>query len=140
MTMSATSPAETHDPRFPIGDFTPPESITPEDRRYAILVLAEMPEQMREAVRDLDEEKINTPYREGGWTVRQVVHHVADSHSTATFRLRKALTEDWPVVQGYNEAAFAELADVASAPVEWSLETIESVHARWVMLLQTFTD
>ena len=130
---------ETHDPRFPIGDFEKPETITEEDLKHAILTLAEMPEQMREAVRGLDEEQLNTPYRDGGWTVRQVVHHVADSHSTAAFRLRKALTEDWPVVSGYDEAAFAGLADVAGAPVEWSLELIESVHARWVMLLQSLS-
>lgn len=131
---------ESHDPRFPIGDFAAPEAITAEDRRYAIHVLAEMPEQIRAAVEDLDEAQINTPYREGGWTVRQVVHHVADSHATAFFRLRKALTENWPVVEGYDEKAFAELADVKAAPVEWSLEIIESVHARWVMLLQTLDD
>jgi hypothetical protein len=131
---------ETADPRFPIGDFVTPASIDAEDRRYAIHTLAEMPELLREAVRHLDEEQIDTPYREGGWTVRQVVHHVADSHGTAVFRLRKALTEDWPVVQGYDEKLFAELADVKAAPVEWSLELIESVHARWVMLLQTLTE
>ena len=71
--------------------------------------------------------------------LRQVVHHVADSHMTAFHRLRKALTEDWPEVNGYDEKAFAELPDVA-APIEWSLELIESVHARWVMLLQTMTE
>ncbi|MES2393117.1 MAG: putative metal-dependent hydrolase [Acidobacteriota bacterium] len=138
--MAADSLTEAPDPRFPIGDFVAPESISDEDRRYAIHTLAEMPELLREAVRHLDEEQINTPYREGGWAVRQVVHHVADSHSTAVFRLRKALTEDWPVVPGYDEKLFAELADVKVAPVEWSLELIESVHARWVMLLQTLDE
>jgi hypothetical protein len=95
-----------------------------------------MPELMREAVRHLSAAQLDTPYREGGWTLRQVVHHVADSHMTAFHRLRKALTEDWPEVAGYDEAAFAELPDL-TAPVEWSLELIESVHARWVMVLQT---
>jgi uncharacterized damage-inducible protein DinB len=127
------------DPRYPIGRFAPPERITAEDRRYAILTLAEMPEQLREAVRGLDDAQMNTPYREGGWTVRQVVHHVADSHMTAFHRLRRALTEDWPVVQGYDEKAFAMLPDSA-APAEWSLELIESVHARWVMLLQAMDE
>jgi uncharacterized damage-inducible protein DinB len=131
--------AETTDPRYPIGKFTPPELISTEDRRYAIITLAEMPELLREALRDLDDEQVSSPYREGGWTVRQLVHHIADSHMTAFLRVRKALTEDWPVVAGYDEKAFATLAD-ATAPAEWSLEIIESVHARWVMLLQSLTE
>ncbi len=131
---STTAP----DPRYPIGRFAPPETITLEDRRYAILTLAELPEQLREAVRPLDPDQQNTPYRKDGWTVRQVVHHIADSHMTAFGRLRRALTEDWPEVHGYNEKAFAVLPDVA-APIEWSLEIIESVHARWVMVLQAMT-
>ena len=135
----STMPSATNDPRYPIGKFVPPSPIRTEDRRYAILAIAELPEQMREAVRPLDDEQLNTPYREGGWTVRQVVHHVADSHMIAFYRLRRALTEDWPEIHGYNESAFAALPDVA-APVEWSLEIIESVHARWVMLLQSLTE
>lgn len=126
------------DPRYPIGPFSPPAPVTEEDRRYAILTIAELPEQLREAVRLLDAEQENTPYREGGWTVRQLVHHIADSHMTAFHRLRLALTEDWPEVHPYNETAFATLPDVA-APMEWSLEIIESVHARWVMVLQAMT-
>ena len=136
--MSAV-PSAFPDPRYPLGRFETPASVTPEDRRFAILTLAELPEQMREAVRSLDEDQRNTPYRAEGWTVRQLVHHVADSHTIAFYRLRLALTEDWPVVQGYNEKAFATLADV-QAPLEWSLEIIESVHARWVMVLQSLTD
>jgi uncharacterized damage-inducible protein DinB len=128
-----------HDPRYPIGPFSPPENITSGDRLYAIQVLAEMPEQLREAVRDLDPDQMNTPYREGGWTVRQVVHHLADSHMTAFHRIRRALTEDWPQVHGYSEKAFAVLPDVV-APAEWSLSLVESVHARWVMLLQSLTE
>lgn len=129
----------THDPRYPIGKCAIPEVIAVEDRRYAIMTLAEAPEQLREAIRKLSQDQINTPYREGGWTIRQVVHHVADSHMIAFFRLRKALTEDWPNVEGYNESAFASLHDF-SAPVEWSLEAVEAVHARWVMLLQSLTE
>jgi uncharacterized damage-inducible protein DinB len=128
-----------HDPRFPIGKFSPPAEITAEDRLHAIKNLAKLPEELRQAVRGLDDEQLNTPYREGGWTVRQLVHHIADSHMTAFWRVRKALTEDWPVVQGYDEKTFAELADVA-APVEWSMEIIEAAHARWVMLLQSLGD
>jgi uncharacterized damage-inducible protein DinB len=131
--------SDTNDLRYPIGKFAPPELISSEDRRYAIHILGETPAQLRDALRDLDAEQMNTPYREGGWTVQQLVHHIADSHMTAFLRLRRALTEDWPVVAGYDEKAFATLAD-ASAPAEWSLEIIESVHARWVMLLQSLTE
>jgi uncharacterized damage-inducible protein DinB len=127
------------DPRYPIGKFTPPDTITPEDRQYAIHTLGEMPELLREAVRSLSEEQRNTPYREGGWTVRQVVHHLGDSHMTAFHRVRRALTEDWPEVHGYDEKAFAMLPDIA-APLDWSLELLEGLHARWVMLLQSLTE
>jgi uncharacterized damage-inducible protein DinB len=131
--------ADASDPRYPIGKFTPPTAISPADRRAAILTIDQMPKLLREAVRNLDTDQMNTPYREGGWMVRQVVHHLADSHMTAFHRLRLALTEDWPVVQGYNEKAFAVLPDVV-APAEWSLELVEAVHARWVMLLKTLTE
>jgi uncharacterized damage-inducible protein DinB len=123
------------DLRYPIGRHRPPVSIGKDDCLQAIFVLAELPEQLRNAVRDLDSEQMNTPYRPGGWTLRQVVHHMADSHMTAFHRLRRALTEDWPVVPGYDEKAFALLPDV-HAPAEWSLEIVEAVHGRWVMLLQ----
>jgi hypothetical protein len=131
--------ATSTDLRYPIGKYRPPSNITPEDRRFAIVTLAEMPESLREALRNLNQEQINTPYREGGWTVRQVVHHVADSHMTAFHRVRRALTEDMPMVPGYDEQAFAALPDVV-APTEWSLELIESLHARWVMLMQALTE
>jgi hypothetical protein len=127
------------DLRFPIGKCRPTTTITAEDRRYAIMTIAEMPECLRESLRKLDNDQINTPYREGGWTVRQVVHHLADSHMTAFHRIRRALTEDTPTVAGYDEAAFAALPDVV-APAEWSLELIEALHARWVMLLQALTE
>ena len=130
---------QTNDPRYPIGKFAPPETITPEDRRYAILTISEMPEQLREAVRSLSEQQLDTPYREGGWTVRQVVHHLADSHMASLHRLCRALTEDQPTVQGYNEAAFAELPD-HKMPIQWSLDLLEGVHARWVALLNSMND
>lgn len=127
---------ETSDPRYPIGRFTPPDTVMPEDLRYAILTISEMPEQLREAVRSLDESQLDTPYREGGWTVRQVVHHLADSHMAAFHRLCRALTEEQPTIQGYKEAAFAELPD-HKMPIEWSLALLEGVHARWVTLLNS---
>ena len=127
------------DPRYPIGKFEKPETITPDDRLNAIATLAELPEQLRNAVDGMDTAELNTPYREGGWTVRQLVHHIADSHMNAFIRVRLALTEDWPTIKPYDEKAWATLHD-SLAPMEWSLEIIESLHARWVMLLQSLDD
>lgn len=127
------------DPRYPIGRFERPETISSEDRTNAIATLAELPEQLRNAVEGLGSAQLNTPYREGGWTVRQLVHHIADSHMNAFIRVRMALTEDWPTIKPYDEKAWATLHDSA-APVEWSLELVESLHARWVMMLQSLTE
>ncbi len=128
-------PAGTHDARYPIGQHTPPETITKLERVKAIEVLAAMPALLREALQGLDNAQQDTPYREGGWTVRQVVHHVGDSHMTAFHRIRRTLTEDVPLVPGYDERAFATLPDSA-APTEWSVALIEAVHARMVMMLR----
>jgi hypothetical protein len=127
------------DPRYPVGRFTAPSTISPGERTDAIATLAELPEQLRNAVDGLSFAQLSTPYREGGWTLRQVVHHVADSHMNALIRVKLALTEDWPTIKPYDEKAWAMLHDVA-APVEWSLELIESLHARWVMLLQSLNE
>jgi uncharacterized damage-inducible protein DinB len=137
--MPETNELSANDPRYPIGRFTPPESITFEDRREAIYTISEMPEQLREAIRSLNEEQLDTPYREGGWTVRQLVHHIADSHMAAFHRLCRALTEDKPTIQGYKEAAFAELPD-HKMPIQWSLDLLEGLHARWVALLNSMGD
>lgn len=146
----ANDPETTHsppqpivsDPRYPIGRFRRPEvgvPLQPEELRNTIALLAELPEQLRNAVEGLDGEQLSTPYREGSWTVRQVIHHVADSHMHAFLRIRLALTEDWPPVTGYDQDAWAGLHDSATAPVEWSLELVESLHGRWVMLLQSLS-
>jgi uncharacterized damage-inducible protein DinB len=127
------------DARYPIGKFERQEMITPDDRLAAIASLAELPEELRNAVDGMDSARLNTPYREGGWTVRQLVHHIADSHMNAFIRVRLALTEDWPTITTYDENAWAVLHD-STAPVEWSLELIESLHARWVMLLQSLSE
>jgi uncharacterized damage-inducible protein DinB len=127
------------DPRYPVGRFTEPAIITPDARAGAIATLAELPEQLRNAVDGLSSAALSTPYREGGWTVRQVVHHIADSHMNALIRVKLSLTEEWPTVKPYDEAAWAKLHDM-SAPVEWSLELIEALHARWVMLLQSLNE
>lgn len=134
--MSLPSP----DPRFPIGPFARPETVSTDLRLSAIATLADLPGQLHNAVRGLDPSQLNTPYRDGGWTVRQLVHHIADSHMNASTRVRLALTENNPTIKAYNQAAWADLHDAAAAPVEWSLGLIENLHARWVMLLQSLDD
>ena len=131
----------TNDPfRYPLGRFHPPEAISERERSAWINQIAALPAELRTAVADLDDQQLATPYRPGGWTVRQLVHHIADSHMTAVFRVSKALTEDWPEVPGYDEKLFADLPDHHSAPVEWSVDALEGVHARWVMLLQSLRE
>jgi hypothetical protein len=126
------------DARYPIGNFEKPVEVLPGELETAIAALAEAPGLLRNAVGGLSAAQLNMPYREGGWTVRQVVHHIADSHMNAFIRVRLALTEDWPTVKPYDEKAWATLHD-ALAPVEWSLEIVEALHARWVMMLNSLT-
>jgi uncharacterized damage-inducible protein DinB len=127
------------DPRYPVGHFKTPAAISSGERADAIATLAELPEKLRNAVDGLSAAQLSTRYREGGWTVRQLVHHIADSHMNAVIRVKLSLTEDWPTVRPYDEAAWAKLHDVV-APVEWSLELIEALHARWVLLLQSLNE
>ncbi|GGH04781.1 YfiT family bacillithiol transferase [Silvibacterium dinghuense] len=129
------SPATT-DPRYPIGRFTPPAVYTPEILEASIVALAALPENLRAAVDGFSREQIDTPYREGGWTVRQLVHHVADSHMNAYCRVKQALTEDWPPVAAYDENRWAQLAD-ARTPVQISLDLLESLHRRWVAVFSS---
>jgi len=118
------------DPRYPIGKFEMPKEITPARRRQAIDEIASTPAKMRAAVKGLNDSQLDTPYREGGWTVRQVVHHVPDSHMNAYIRLRLALTEDNPTIKPYDESLWAHLAD-AKLPIEVSQNLLEAVHIRW---------
>jgi hypothetical protein len=127
------------DPRYPIGQSKTPAIITAADMENAIAMIAEAPLRFREATRGLSEAQIDTPYREDGWTVRQVIHHVADSHMNALIRVHLALTEDWPTIKPYKEAAWAELCDY-TAPVESSLAILENLHARWTMLLRSLDE
>jgi uncharacterized damage-inducible protein DinB len=130
-----SEPQPSPDPRYPIGRFQRSAEPDAGELRSAIQDLAELPEHLRNAVDRLGDEQLDTPYRSGGWSVRQLVHHIADSHMNAFLRVRKALTEDAPMVAAYNEQAWARLHD-SLAPAEWSLELVESLHARWVMMLQ----
>lgn len=130
----------TIDLRFPIGRFQPETNLTPARRSALLRIVAETPEKLREAVRGLSPEQIDTPYRPGGWTVRQVVHHLPDSHLNSYVRFKLALTEDRPVIKPYEEDRWAELADSFNTPVEVSLTLLESLHVRWVNLLRALPE
>src|SRR5258708_38876492 len=119
------------DPRYPIGKFEMPAQVTPARRQQAIDEIAATPAKMRAAAKGLSDSQLDTPYREGGWTVRQVVDHVPDSHLNAFVRWKLALTEDKPTIKPYDEAAWAELADAKTTPIEASQTLLDSVHARW---------
>lgn len=130
----------TTDPRYPIGRFERRDSLTPAERRACIEQIAAVPQNMRNAIRGLSEKQLDTPYREGGWSVRQVVHHVPDSHLNAYVRVKLALTEDKPTIKPYDEDAWAKLADSRSTPVDTSLQMLEALHTRWVGLLRSMKD
>src|SRR5258706_12154499 len=121
----------TMDPRYPVGTFEMPAQVTASRRQQAIDELAATPAKLRTAAKGLSDSQLDTPYREGGWTVRQVVHHVPDSHLNAYVRLKLALTEEKPTIKPYEEAAWAELADSKAAPIEVSQSLLDSLHARW---------
>ncbi len=126
--------------RYPIGDFSKPTELDESQLRAAIAAIAALPGKLRTAVHGLTEVQLETPYREGGWTVRQLVHHVADSHMNAYVRTRLALTEDWPTIKPYAEDRWAELADARTLPVEVSLTLLEALHQRWMVLLESLDD
>jgi len=131
-----TSPGKT-DPRYPTGRFTFDPELSPEKRQRSIAAIRETPAALRAAVTGLTAEQIETPYREGGWSVRQVVHHVPESHMNAYIRFKLALTEDNPTIKPYNEDGWVKLPDIPRTPIETSLTLLEMLHARWVALLET---
>jgi hypothetical protein len=124
------------DLRYPIGPFRLEGEITDARRRGWIDEIAAAPAELRAAVAGLSDGQLDTPYRPGGWTVRQVVHHLPDSHLNAYTRIRLALTEEGPTIKPYEEARWAELPDARTAPVEVSLALLEALHRRWVLLLR----
>jgi len=127
------------DLQYPIGRFEFPREVSSEDRARFIQEIAETPANLRAAVAGLSGEQLDTPYRPGGWTVRQVVHHVPDSHMNSYVRFRLALTEEEPTIKPYDEARWAELADARTAGIETSLALLESLHERWVLLLRSLS-
>jgi hypothetical protein len=122
---------------YPIGKFQRPEQVTPAMRANFIADVAAAPGILREAVHGLNDNQLDTPYRPEGWTVRQVIHHVADSHMHSNIRMRFALTAVEPTIMPYPEALWAELPDARHLPVEASLLLLESLHHRWVTLLKS---
>lgn len=130
----------TTDLSYPIGRFTRPESYTPELRAQWIDTIAALPARFRAALDGLDDRQLDTPYRPGGWTVRQVAHHVPDSHLNAYVRFKLALTEDVPTVKPYDEGAWALLEDSRSTPIATSLALLEATHDRWLRIIRSLDD
>src|SRR5262249_6724277 len=128
------------DNRYPIGNFSWAGSQTADERQAAIDDIAAAPARLRSAVARLSEAQLDTPYREGGWTVRQVVHHVPDSHMNSYIRFKFALTEHEPTIKPYDENVWANLVDARTAPIEPSLSVLEGLHYRWVLLLRSLSE
>ena len=124
------------DPRYPIGKFDRSEQTT---RSLLIETIKNLPGHIADAVDGLSDEQLDTPYRDGGWTLRQTVHHVADSHMNAYIRFKLALTEDVPAIRPYYEDRWADLAD-SKMPVDVSLKLIEGIHQRWTNLLESMSN
>lgn len=125
--------------QYPIGKFQPHEEFSEQERQAFIQQIEDAPASLWSAVTGLSEQQFDTPYREGGWTARQVVHHLADSHMNAFIRFKLALTEDQPTVKTYQQGRWAELPDAKTAPVVVSLNLFDSVHKRFVALLRSMS-
>ena len=128
------------DLQYPVGKFEYPRSTSPEERERSVQELARATGRFRQAIEGLDDAQLDTPYRPGGWNVRQVIHHVPDSHMNGYVRFRMALTEEEPLIKPYDERLWAELADAQTAPVQISLNLLENLHLRWVSLLRSLSD
>ena len=128
------------DPRYPIGKFDLNITVTKEMRSDFIKTIETIPSQLKKEVENLSEQQLNTPYRDGGWTVRQVIHHLPDSHINSYVRFKLALTEDNPQIKTYEEHLWAELPDSFNTQIDVSLNLLESLHNRWAILLRSLTD
>ncbi len=126
--------------KYPIGKYNKPNILTPEIIRRYIADIESFPKRLRQEVELLNEEQLNTPYRPEGWTIRQVVHHCADSHMNSLIRFKLALTEEAPTIKPYDEERWAELADSKTMPIVPSLQLLESLHQRWTVLLKNLND
>jgi len=126
--------------KFPIGKFQRPEKVDASLRNEFIQNIEELPIKMAEAVSGLSSDQLDTPYRPGGWTVRQVVHHVADSHMNSYIRFKWAMTEDQPMIKAYDEKSWAEQEDAKNGPIDMSLSLLESLHRRFTYYLKSMSD
>jgi uncharacterized damage-inducible protein DinB len=125
------------DIRYPVGKFDPKPQLTDAERQTLIQQIAEAPAELREAVRGLTDQQLDVPYREGGWTSRQIVHHIPDSHMNAYIRFKLGVTEQQPTIKPYNQDLWAQVADGKSAPIEPSLALLEGLHHRWIIFLRS---
>ena len=128
------------DPRYPIGKFSFEVPLTADQKKQYLNDIEQTPARLRTAVRGLSDEQLNTPYRDGGWTVRQLAHHVPDSHMNAYIRFKLALTEDEPTIRPYMEDRWAELPESKQAPIDVSLALLDSLHQRWTLVLRNIPD
>jgi len=122
--------------RYPIGQFEYGKTYSEEELQQAIKKLEEFPARLKKLVTGMKDEQLDTPYREGGWTVRQVIHHIADSHMNAYIRFKLALTEDKPTIKPYNEKAWAEMIDARTLAPSVSLSMLAAIHERWTTILK----
>ncbi len=132
--------AELETLRFPIGKFDKRVEITNEVLKEWISEIEELPEQLLSATKNLNEEQLDTPYRPGGWTIQQVIHHIADSHINSFIRFKLALTEELPIIKPYEEVLWAELPDGKDMPIDVSLRLLKALHERWTVLLKSLTN
>lgn len=126
--------------KFPIGKFEKPDIITPNLLEKWITDISSFPERLKKEVMHLTDQQLDTPYRPGGWTIRQVIHHCADSHMNSLTRFKLTLTEDQPVIKPYYEERWAELADSKKMPIAPSIKMLEGIHERWTILLKQLTE
>jgi uncharacterized damage-inducible protein DinB len=128
------------DLRYPIGKFPRPVALSAAEREQCIAAIAAAPGHLRDAVAGLDDSQLDAPYRPGGWTVRQVVHHLPDSHMNSYVRFKLALTEDTPTIKPYHEDRWAEIEEARMAPIGISLDLLDALHRRWTAMLRNMTD
>lgn len=126
------------DSRYPIGKFQPQESYTADDVKTNISRIEALPAKLEAAVKGLSDEQLDTPYRDGGWTVRQVVHHVPDSHMNSYIRIKWTLTEPTPLIKAYEEKGWAETPETKLSP-DISLNFLKALHVKWVLLMRALT-
>jgi hypothetical protein len=125
--------------RYPIGEYSPKDNITPEDIKWYINTIELFPAKIKQVVKGLNDEQLDAQYRDDGWTVRQVIHHVVDSHINSYTRFKLVLTEDNPTIRPYDEALWAELPEAKTGSVELSIPLLETLHKRWVVMLKNIT-